>query len=293
MPRSRPVHAAGGRAAPERPGGEVPALLWPVARVSRSRSAARVWPPRPRRSIATTSSGTSSSLERACSRRACPARSEAGSSCWSSSGLAARGRARVRDRLRGRGVPVRGRDPRHDRAHRGAVARVARHTRPVFAAARGGRALPNPALAATYRRILDEARGGSREEEIEKARRAYYEGFVAEEIDRFVAAEGGLLDRRRHGALARVARAGRVARVRRPDRVQDAARGRPAPPGCSSLPCSTASTWPSSRRRSSCTSSPSARSSPSPTVTPSTETRGPARDAPLARVQREAPRAGR
>ena len=51
----------------------------------------------------------------------------------------------------------------------------------------------NPALAATYRRILDEARGGSREEEIEKARRAYYEGFVAEEIDRFVAAEGGLL----------------------------------------------------------------------------------------------------
>src|SRR5687767_8211927 len=51
----------------------------------------------------------------------------------------------------------------------------------------------NPALGATYKRILDEARGGSREEEIEKARRAYYEGFVAEEIDRFVAAEGGLL----------------------------------------------------------------------------------------------------
>ena len=51
----------------------------------------------------------------------------------------------------------------------------------------------NPTLAATYRRILDEARGGSREEEIERARRAWYEGFVAEEIDRFVAAEGGLL----------------------------------------------------------------------------------------------------
>ncbi|HUP31974.1 MAG TPA: gamma-glutamyltransferase family protein [Gaiellaceae bacterium] len=51
----------------------------------------------------------------------------------------------------------------------------------------------NPALAATYRRILDEARGGSREAEIEKARRAYYEGFVAEEIDRFVASEDGLL----------------------------------------------------------------------------------------------------
>ncbi len=51
----------------------------------------------------------------------------------------------------------------------------------------------NPALAATYRRIVDESRGGSREEEIEKARLAYYEGFVAEEIDRFSAAEGGLL----------------------------------------------------------------------------------------------------
>jgi len=51
----------------------------------------------------------------------------------------------------------------------------------------------NPALGATYRRILDEARGGSREAEIEKARRAFYEGFVAAEIGRFVAAEQGLL----------------------------------------------------------------------------------------------------
>jgi gamma-glutamyltranspeptidase/glutathione hydrolase len=56
-----------------------------------------------------------------------------------------------------------------------------------------GKLFRNPTLAATYRRILDEARGGSREAEIEKARRAYYEGFVAEEIDRFVAEEGGLL----------------------------------------------------------------------------------------------------
>jgi gamma-glutamyltranspeptidase/glutathione hydrolase len=51
----------------------------------------------------------------------------------------------------------------------------------------------NPALAATYRRVVDESRGGSREEEIERARRAWYEGFVAEEIDRFSAAQGGLL----------------------------------------------------------------------------------------------------
>ena len=51
----------------------------------------------------------------------------------------------------------------------------------------------NAALAATYRRIVDEARGGSREDEIERARRAFYEGFVAEEIHRFCEAEGGLL----------------------------------------------------------------------------------------------------
>ena len=52
----------------------------------------------------------------------------------------------------------------------------------------------NPALAATYRRIVEESRGGSREQEIERARTAFYEGFVAEEIDRFSAAEGGLLN---------------------------------------------------------------------------------------------------
>ena len=51
----------------------------------------------------------------------------------------------------------------------------------------------NPALAATYRRIVEESNGGSREDEIEKARRAWYDGFVAEEIDRFCALEGGLL----------------------------------------------------------------------------------------------------
>ncbi len=51
----------------------------------------------------------------------------------------------------------------------------------------------NPALGATWRRLLDEARGGSREEELERAHRVFYEGFVAEAIDRFSAANGGLL----------------------------------------------------------------------------------------------------
>jgi gamma-glutamyltranspeptidase/glutathione hydrolase len=44
-----------------------------------------------------------------------------------------------------------------------------------------------PALAATYKRLLHEAEsaGGSREQQIEAALSAFYEGFVAEAIDRF------------------------------------------------------------------------------------------------------------
>jgi gamma-glutamyltranspeptidase/glutathione hydrolase len=60
-------------------------------------------------------------------------------------------------------------------------------------APQAGALFRNGQLAATYRRIVDESSGGSREEEIEAARRVWYEGFVAEEIDRFVAAEGGFL----------------------------------------------------------------------------------------------------
>src|SRR5205814_10600520 len=51
----------------------------------------------------------------------------------------------------------------------------------------------NPTRAATYRRIGEEARGGTREQEIERAREAFYEGFVSAEIGRFSASEGGLL----------------------------------------------------------------------------------------------------
>jgi gamma-glutamyltranspeptidase/glutathione hydrolase len=60
-------------------------------------------------------------------------------------------------------------------------------------APQAGALFRNRALAATYRRIVAESRGGSREEEIERAVGAFYEGFVAEEIDRFVEVEGGLL----------------------------------------------------------------------------------------------------
>jgi len=52
-----------------------------------------------------------------------------------------------------------------------------------------GSLFANPALAATYQRILDEAEAASRDrdEQIEAARRAYYEGFVAEAIAAYVA----------------------------------------------------------------------------------------------------------
>ncbi len=55
-------------------------------------------------------------------------------------------------------------------------------------APRAGTLVRNPALAATWRRLLAES-GGT----VEGVRRSYYEGFVAEEIARFCAAEGGLL----------------------------------------------------------------------------------------------------
>jgi len=42
-----------------------------------------------------------------------------------------------------------------------------------------------PALAATWRRLVDLARGGTREQQIDAARDAWYRGFVAAEIDAF------------------------------------------------------------------------------------------------------------
>jgi gamma-glutamyltranspeptidase/glutathione hydrolase len=60
-------------------------------------------------------------------------------------------------------------------------------------APRPGSTFRNPQLAATWRRLLDESHGGSREAEIERARHVYYEGFIAEEIDRFSREHDGLL----------------------------------------------------------------------------------------------------
>ncbi len=48
-----------------------------------------------------------------------------------------------------------------------------------------GRLFRNPVLASTYRRLLDAARGPSREAQIDAALAAWYSGFVAEAIDEF------------------------------------------------------------------------------------------------------------
>jgi gamma-glutamyltranspeptidase/glutathione hydrolase len=65
-----------------------------------------------------------------------------------------------------------------------------------------GRLFRNPALAATYQRVLDEAGEGARERQIERARTAWYRGFVADAIDRFCRHQK-VLDSsgRRHGGL--------------------------------------------------------------------------------------------
>ena len=56
-----------------------------------------------------------------------------------------------------------------------------------------GSTFRNPQLAATWSRLLSESRGGSREQELERARQVYYEGFIADEIDRYSRGHDGLL----------------------------------------------------------------------------------------------------
>src|SRR3954452_8705095 len=51
----------------------------------------------------------------------------------------------------------------------------------------------SPGVAGTYRRIVDEAGGGTREQQIARARDAWYRGFVAEVVGDFVRADDGFL----------------------------------------------------------------------------------------------------
>jgi gamma-glutamyltranspeptidase/glutathione hydrolase len=85
---------------------------------------------------------------------------------------------------------------------------------------RPGSLFRNPALAETYGRILAAAEdaGGDREAQIEAARRAWYQGFVAAAIDRFCREEA-VLDssgRRHRGLLTGHDLAGWEARVEAP-----------------------------------------------------------------------------
>ncbi|MGH7040674.1 MAG: gamma-glutamyltransferase family protein [Acetobacteraceae bacterium] len=67
-----------------------------------------------------------------------------------------------------------------------------------------GSLFARPALASTWRRLLAEAVGASREARIEAARAAFYRGFVAEAVDRFFRANEVLdvTGRRHRGLLA-------------------------------------------------------------------------------------------
>jgi gamma-glutamyltranspeptidase / glutathione hydrolase len=69
---------------------------------------------------------------------------------------------------------------------------------------KAGALFRNPRLAATYKRVLAEAEagGGDRERRIDRARDAWYRGFVAEAIDRFCRTEN-VLDSsgRRHSGI--------------------------------------------------------------------------------------------
>src|SRR5271155_2974832 len=95
----------------------------------------------------------------------------------------------------------------------GAVAEMFRTAWPTSAAVylkngqppKAGQLFRNPQLAATYKRVLAEAEaaGGDRERRIDRARDAWYRGFVAEAIDHFCRAEK-VLDssgRRHNGVL--------------------------------------------------------------------------------------------
>jgi gamma-glutamyltranspeptidase/glutathione hydrolase len=66
-----------------------------------------------------------------------------------------------------------------------------------------GTLFANAALAATYQRVLNEAEAASadRAEQIEAARRAWYDGFVAEEIAQFAATEVMDVTGQRHRGL--------------------------------------------------------------------------------------------
>ena len=177
----------GRRAAPERPGRRgAGGVLVGSSAESRSLSADRASRPRPRRSSASTSSATSS-IPGTGVLAACVPGAFGG---WL---LLLRdfGTWRLADVLEfaigyaEHGYPLHERVRATIELNEDLVASWPGSRDLYLPLPRRARCSGTPRSRATYRRIVDESRGGSREEEIEKARLAYYEGFVADEIDRF------------------------------------------------------------------------------------------------------------
>ena len=122
----------------------------------------------------------------------------------------------------GDGYPLVWRIRGRDRDGRGACSSSTGRPRPrstcrTASVPETGTLFRNPALADTYRRIVAEAAAAAiARRRSSAARDAWYAGFVAEAIDRFCRTQEvmdtsgrrhrGLLDRRRHGALAGDAR---------------------------------------------------------------------------------------
>ena len=182
--------------------------------------------------------------QRAARRAPCPARSAAGCCCCASTA-----RCRLRDVLgyaigyaAGRVSPDPG-DQLVDRQRRRPVPRaLAPPPAEVYLPGGGvpapGSRFANRALAATYERVLAEAEaaGDDRDAQLEAARRAWYDGFVAEEIGKFAATEVMDVTGERHRGLltaqdlstwhARL-EAPVTLRLPRADRLQD----RPVGPG--------------------------------------------------------------
>ena len=167
-------------------------------------------------------------------------------------------RARLRDRVRGVRLPL-------VPAVSWSIASVADlfrehwHSSAEVYLAGGGVPAPgtlfaNPALAATYKRVLAEAEAASadRDEQIEAARRAWYDGFVAEEIGKFAETEVMDVTGERHrGLLTDHDLATWHARLEAPatfdyagtDRAARPAPGARGRSSCSSSRCSPGSIW--------------------------------------------------
>ncbi len=109
--------------------------------------------------------------------------------------MAPRGGPRDRDRLRGARATRCTADPGDDRAHCGRSSPRGRGRAGCTCHRPPAGALPEPGARCDVPAHRGRSRGGSREEEIERARKAWYEGFVAEEIDRFSSGRGRPPDR--------------------------------------------------------------------------------------------------